>query len=160
MYLGRWKRGAILFVTVGAIFWAGVALGGVMTVDSRYESWWFAAQSLTGVNGLAGWYRQEQVYKDISSDPDENNPLVTRSGRPGPEQMAVDYELQRRGLALATPTEGVARAYTGVAGMLNLLCIFDAMMLCFLGIRGEPGSKNNRQEPEKPGADDENGERA
>jgi len=155
VYLGRWKRGAILFVTVGAIFWAGVALGGVMTVDSRYESWWFAAQSLTGVNGLVGWYRQEQVYKDISSDPEtENNPLAHRSGRPGPEQMAVDYELQRRGLALATPTEGVARAYTGVAGMLNLLCIFDAMMLCLLGIRGEP----SRTEPEKAGADDKNRE--
>lgn len=137
-YVGQKIRGIILMVTIAALFWAGVAMGGVMTVDSHYESWWFAAQSITGIHGLIGWYRQEQVYKSLSSDLESRTENANRPGRPGREQMTMDHQLQQRGLVLATPTGSIVRAYTGVAGMLNLMCIFDAVMLCFLGFGGKP----------------------
>ncbi len=137
-YIGRKARGVILCITIAAIFWAGVAMGGVMSVDSRYESWWFAAQSITGIHGLIGWFRQEQVYKSLPPYVDDERTNTDRQGRPGREQMERDSQLQQKGLVLATPTEGIVRAYTGVAGMLNLLCIFDAVMLCILGLYSEP----------------------
>ena len=37
VYLGRTVRGIIIFLTISATFWTGVALGGVMTVDYRGE---------------------------------------------------------------------------------------------------------------------------
>ena len=49
-----------------------------------------------------------------------------------------DDALAEKNLALVYPTDSVARAYTGIAGMLNLLCIFDAVMLGLLGRFGEP----------------------
>jgi hypothetical protein len=36
------------------------------------------------------------------------------------------------------PTLNVARPYAGIAGMLNLLCIMDAVVLAFMGVYGEP----------------------
>lgn len=123
IFLGRWVRGVIIFITIGATFWSGVALGGVMTVDQRNAKWWFVAQMLTGVHGLTGFYNQKQVYQAL--------PPVTSEA----DQDAV---LQEKGIALAdNPTDAIARAYTGIAGMLNVLCILDALLLGLMGVKGE-----------------------
>jgi hypothetical protein len=115
---------------------------------------------MTGANGLVGWKRQDRVYDRLERDPDVQRMLRDRratlrgpqgelppleitpapGGRPDDLQMLVDRKLQEMdgGIALAHPVGGVARAYTGSAGLMNLLCIFDAMMLGLMGARGEP----------------------
>jgi len=138
VYLGRTWRGVILFLTIGATFWAGVAVGGVMTVDSRYDRWWFYAQSLCGVHGLVGWYRQDRVYKELAKEFGVTQFTAAPDGRPTDEQMRIDEKLQTRGVVLANPSEGVARAYSGIAGLLNLLCVFDVVLLAMMGQAGEP----------------------
>jgi len=133
-YVGRPGRGIIIFVIVGATFWTGVAVGGVMTVDYHNERWWFAAEMLTGIHGLIGWHRQRGVYEDLAG----------RIGPPPPAGTArrvrwdllADKELASRKLSLVTPTDTFARAYAGVAGLLNLMCVFDAVMLSLLGGAG------------------------
>jgi hypothetical protein len=52
------------------------------------------------------------------------------------------------GLALATPMDNAARAYTGIAGLLNLLCIFDVVALSLMGAASEPDDEDD----EKPSA--------
>mgnify|MGYP006284189631 CR=1 FL=1 len=137
VYIGRTVRGVILFITIGVLFWTGVAMGGVLTVDAQRSRGWFYAQMLTGAHGVASWYRQrgvyEQVETEIADKYGQSYPPGTR-GRP----QRVDAVLARQGLALAHPVEPAARAYSGVAGLLNLLAIFDAMMLAMLGRTGEP----------------------
>lgn len=135
VYLRRPVRGAIIFATIVATFWAGVAVGGVMTVDRRHEPWWFTAQMLAGINGLVGWQRSEAVYREITRE----GPIPV-TVQPGIDpylarRMAVDDELGDK--ALVAPEGTVARAYAGVAGMLNLMCIFDAAVLSIMGVRGE-----------------------
>lgn len=49
----------------------------------------------------------------------------------------VDKKLADKGLALVAPADNVSRAYCGIAGMLNLMCIFDAFMLALMGKFGE-----------------------
>jgi hypothetical protein len=122
LYLGRAKRGIIIFLTVTALFWAGVGVGGVLTVDSQKERWWFAAQMLTGVNGLAAWQRQKLAYQALAKVKGDS----------------LEERTVNAGIALVVPSETVARAYSGVAGLLNLMCIFDALMLSIMGARGEP----------------------
>jgi hypothetical protein len=138
VYLGRTLRGVILFVAIGATFWAGVAVGGVMTIDSRYDRWWFCAQSLCGVHSLIGWYRQEQVYKEVAKELGKKRIEVPPGGRPTDEQMRVDEKLQAGGIVVANSSENVARAYSGIAGLLNLLCVFDVVLLALMGRAGEP----------------------
>jgi hypothetical protein len=134
-YLRRPLRGAVIFVTIAATFWAGVAIGGVMTVDHRYEPWWFAAEMLTGVHGLVGWQRSKAEYRALVR---EGRVVVDPPPGADPhlaERVAVDARLGDK--ALVAPAGTVARAYAGVAGMLNLLCIFDAAVLGVMGVRGE-----------------------
>jgi len=131
VYLGRWTRGLIIFVTIGALFWSGVAVGGVFTVDSKHERWWFVAEMFTGVHGLIGWQREKKAYAA----------LANVYGRSEEERMT------HAGVALVAPAETVARAYAGVAGLLNLMCIFDALMLSMLGITGEKTERDEHGEP-------------
>lgn len=137
VYAGRLTRGIIIFVMIGATFWTGVALGGVKTVDYQAERYWFFAQMVTGVHGLTGWQRQRGTQEKIASDP------VKYAG-PG----SADN------IALVAPVDTVARAYSGVAGLLNLLCIFDATMLAFLGSSGEPPRPTRKGKPFDPDGED------
>lgn len=129
IYLGRVGRGIIIFLTITALFWSGIAIGGVLTVDSERERWWFAAQMLTGANGLVGWQLERKAYQDLRKDAKGGNL----------EDRMVD-----KNIALVAPAETVARAYSGVAGLMNLMCIFDALMLSLMGVRGEPPSNEER----------------
>lgn len=121
VYAGRMARGIIIFLVIGATFWAGVGMGGVKTIDYQAERYWFYAQMVTGVHGLAGWQRQRQAQDAVETNP-------TRYANPASSEN----------LALVAPVDTVARAYSGVAGLLNLLCIFDATILALMGSSGEP----------------------
>jgi TM2 domain-containing membrane protein YozV len=170
-YLGRRLRGVILCLTVLATFLIGMVVGGVMTVDRQYERYWFYAQAMTGLPGLAGWRASEAEYDSLREDEEIRDLLLrqaaivrgTTADQPAKPPfdpgvnvysiptvnqgefdrisktlpMLVDQRLREKGIALVPPQEGPARAYTGVAGMLNLLCVFDAVMLALLGTRGE-----------------------
>jgi len=172
VYLGRTGRGVILFVTIAATFWAGVAIGGVMTVDRQNERWWFAAQMLTGVHGLIAWRRQsavhEQYLAELSSDPefrDESRKARNESQNANAEiqrrlfarhlavrrQAYLDKYRSRDGLALVAPANTVARAYAGVAGLLNVMCVFDALMLGLMGRTGKPhpGKRKRSATPQR-----------
>ena len=137
-YLGRLCRGVILFVVIAAIFWTGVAVGGVLTVDYYNQRWWFVAQMFSGVHGLVGWYCQKRVYDDLARDV-EVGPLVS-PGSPGAaeQQSVIQKKLAERRIYPAATTASVARVYAGVAGLLNLMCIFDAVVLALMGRIGEP----------------------
>ncbi len=153
VYLGRTLRGVILFLCVNGLFWAGVAFGGVFTVEPLRERWWFAAQMATGASGLGSWYLQGRFRRAIASEAGlaESTPPADPAGA---QAWWEKYEraVAEKGLALVYPTDSVARAYSGIAGMLNLLCIFDAVMLGLLGRYGEPapqppGGNASRKEP-------------
>ena len=147
IYVGRNLRGVIIFLAIGATFWAGVAMGGVMTVDYHNERWWFTAQMFTGIHGLTGWQRQRMVYsqlaeKDFSLIPPTRE---TRSRDREKWALKVDKALAENDIALVAPTSTIARAYGGVAGLLNLMCMFDAVMLAMMGKTGEPKIENKQE---------------
>jgi len=162
VYIGRARRGFIIFLIIGATFWAGVAMGGVMTVDYQNERWWFIADMFTGTHGLIGWRLQKAAYgrlqAKISQDSEFRKlaePLYYQNNQRSRDelrhlrQMFTDKYLAAGNLALVTPTDTVARAYAGVAGLLNLMCIFDAVMLSLLGVAGEPATARRNTEQDK-----------
>ena len=129
VYLGRVQRGIIIFLTISALFWSGVAIGGVFTMDPVQERWWFVAEMLTGVHGLIGWHRQKAAREHLESV----------------EGDSPDEKMEKEGIALVTPADTAARGYAGVAGLLNLLCTFDALMLSIMGVRGEPVPEDEKR---------------
>ena len=136
IYLGRVTRGIVIFVAIAAMFWAGVAFGGVTTVDRQDERWWFVAQMLTGAHGLVGWQRQQSAYSHAR----EQIRVETTARADGAADIRdrIELKLIEQDLALTAPENNVARAYTGVAGLMNLMCLFDALMLSLMGLKGEP----------------------
>jgi len=103
LYLGDRARGIVLMAAITLTFWTGIAIGGVReTVDPQHQRLWFTAQLLTGGNTLSAlaWHEADRVRQ-------------AKAGQhPEPSHWAsVD----------------VGSHYTGVAGLMNLLVILDAI---------------------------------
>ena len=103
LYLGYRVRGLVCLVTITTTFWTGVAIGGVPgTVAPYSRKLWFVAQLGTGGNTLAAYALHAVV-----------SPPTVRSIRPYVAGHWMSAE--------------VGVHYTGVAGLLNLLVILDAL---------------------------------
>jgi TM2 domain-containing membrane protein YozV len=123
IYLGHRVRGVVCLVTITVTFWTGVAIGGVQaTVDPHERSFWFMAQICTGGNTLAAYGLHRVV-----------EPQLAAGQRP---VAALAHWLSSE----------VGVHYTGVAGLLNLLVILDA-----LGRADAPSPKRTRRD-HPPGA--------
>ena len=98
-YVGRPVRAIIIFATIGATFWAGVAMGGIMTVDRQNQRWWFAAEMLTGIHGLVGWRRQQALVGDLAKGLRDNKDMYAvreqLQGRQGERTNSVTNTFSR-----------------------------------------------------------------
>ena len=119
-YLGERGRGLILLVTITATFWSGVAIGGAAgTVNPHERKLWFLAQLGSGGNTLAAYGLTRRVLAEL---PRTDEPPFL-------------------GHWLSTD---VGVHYTGVAGLLNLLIILDAIS------RAEPAEARRRKRLPNP----------
>jgi len=127
IYLGHRVRGIICLVTITLTFWTGVAIGGVQgTVDPRERTLWFMAQLCTGGNTLAAY----GLHQAVEPHANESSATVQRPAAVLAQWLSSDVGVH----------------YTGVAGLLNLLIILDA-----LG-RADAPSPNRRRHDHPPGA--------
>ena len=102
-WLGHRARAAIFFVVITVTFWAGVAVGGVRnTVSPKDNGAWIAAQLCVGPQSLFALYLNQKSLERPDSD----------------------------SLKAAWPASNISVVYAGVAGLLNLLVIIDAMARC------------------------------
>jgi hypothetical protein len=100
--VGHRVRGIILLVVIGVTFWGGVAIGGVKsTIQPHDRTAWFMAQACTGVHAMA----------------------VLSAARTVPDKPPWEFSEY---VAYA-PAEDIAVVYTGIAGLLNVLAIFDVL---------------------------------
>jgi len=120
-YLGERTRGIIFCAVITVTFWCGVAIGGVRTtVDTQQRRAWFIAQLCAGANTLA---------------------IV------GVQKV---FEERFKSLPKAYwPAEDIAVVYTGVAGLLNLLVILDALVRAEKGVRVPIPVPHGREPPER-----------
>jgi hypothetical protein len=103
--LGERRRGAILGVAIGTLWFAGVLMGGVSTIDMKQNSWWFLGQMLTAPSLVVDQVRERALVK-------RQSPQDTPRG---------GYEP-----ALGRTAEQ-AVLFTALAGLLNLLTMIDVM---------------------------------
>ncbi|UCG17162.1 MAG: hypothetical protein JSV19_03855 [Phycisphaerales bacterium] len=98
---GHRARGLILLICITVTFWGGIAIGGVQdTVDPQKRFPWFMAQVCTGTHGMVAYSWAER----LRARPDHA------------EHTNPSFE-----------SINVAVVYTGIAGLLNLLVILDAI---------------------------------
>lgn len=104
------KRAIIIFVTVTALFLTGLYIGSIGVVNSQTSKPWFMAQILYSP---AVGILSEKVSAGYIDAADQHQEYQT-FGHPA----------------------DIGQLYTGVAGLLNLLCILSAVYMAYCG-RGE-----------------------
>jgi TM2 domain-containing membrane protein YozV len=111
LYLGQRARGLVCLVAITATFWTGVAIGSVhATVDPRERTLWFLAQLCTGGNTLIAYGWHAALTPPHNRDP-HGASAHDHARTTVPHWLSVDVGVH----------------YTGVAGLLNLLVILDAL---------------------------------
>jgi TM2 domain-containing membrane protein YozV len=56
--LGQRRRGTILMLTLGLVWLAGLAIGGIGVIDYQQKTWWFLGQMLMAPTVAVNWYHQ------------------------------------------------------------------------------------------------------
>lgn len=103
-FLGYRSHALIALVVITGTFWSGVAIGSVQgTVAPNSRKLWFMAQLGTGGNALAAVTLHRVVDRDSFDS-------AVQSSKP--HWLSADVGVH----------------YTGVAGLLNLLLIIDAIV--------------------------------
>ena len=100
-YLGLRKRGILIFVAIELTFFIGLYIGSLRIVDPAQSMFWFLAQILAGLNTIVAHLLGTNLpspYADSST------------------ALVYDWSYC------------MAVLYTGVAGLLNLLAIFDTLI--------------------------------
>jgi hypothetical protein len=138
--IGEHRRGIIIFATIAVTFWGGVAIGGVRTtVYPEKKSLWFMGQLCGGGHALMAYALGQSSRSHLL----EENLTSSQARSMSPVQRA---ELTRN--LVATGQWGsaeIATVYTGVAGLLNILVIFDAL------VRGDSEHQRRIRRARPPG---------
>ena len=100
-YLGLRKRAALLFVCIEVSFIIGLYIGTVRIIDPGRNLLWFSAQIFAGLNTIVAHMWASHL----------------ASPYPGSSEMLVRDWSYSMGVL-----------YTGVAGLLNLLAVFDTVI--------------------------------
>ncbi len=100
-YLGLRKRAVLLFIAIELTFFIGLYIGTLRIVNPAQSMFWFLAQILTGLNTIIA-YLLSTTLPDLYPE----------------STVTVIYDWSYY----------MAVLYTGVAGLLNLLAVFDTII--------------------------------
>jgi hypothetical protein len=108
--LGHWlvgerRRAAILGGAIGALWFIGLLIGGLSTIDARQNSWWFLSQMLVAPTVVVDQVRHWAFH-----------PMQT------PQDTAPRGYVPAHGR-----TAEQAVLFTALAGLLNLLAMIDVL---------------------------------
>jgi len=168
--LGQRRRGVIFAVTIHGLFAAGMLIAGVRAINPEQQIW-------TYTQYLAGWpmllvspiekhqmAELEQLIKNLPKYglemPDGQvlmRPPVNDDSKI-PERIRFGKEAIARYPLLSNhpKVQDIGAVYCGIAGMLNLLVMFDVL----LRITGSTREEARSQKPAPPQASSQKGEAA
>ena len=111
-YLGDAKRGLLVGAGVLWLFFGGVLIGGIDSVDRVEDKWWFVGQAGVGPIAFATDLVHQTQFKVDAGDG------TMRTPPPGPDAKASK--------SIGHPNE-IGSLFGAIAGMLNIMCVIDAM---------------------------------
>lgn len=146
VYQGRVKRGLLAGAGVLGMFFGGLLIGGIDSVDSREDRLWFAGQAFVGPIAFGvDWVHQTRfkAYGPPVLLGPEAPAEVLRTVAPGERVEVVDgvRRVVGRGDGPADPPNmkgwgkvgEIGTLYGTVAGMVNLIVVLDALFPPLVG---------------------------
>jgi hypothetical protein len=136
--LGQRARGLIFALTVHGLFAAGMLIGGVKAINPPDQPIWSYTQALTGwpmlvANRVEKASRREtdrllREYDDARRD------VADR------QAFARGYFPQHALITYHPKVQDIGAVYCGIAGMLNLLVVFDVLLRITNSVREDPAA--------------------
>ena len=97
-YLGLRKRALLLFIAIELTYFIGLYIGTIRVVDPAQSMFWFVAQIFAGLNTIVA------------------------------RLWAVSHYAKSTPVLIYDWSYSMAVLYTGIAGLLNLLAVFDSVI--------------------------------
>ncbi|MCP3904269.1 MAG: hypothetical protein GY715_11615 [Planctomycetes bacterium] len=128
---GERKRGLLIMAGVLFLFFSGLLVGGVDSVDRRNDGLWFLAQGLNGPIAFAADLLNQRFVQRTGDD--------WRSDRTLQERFVAGDEVlldQLRRIGLGHVNE-MGTLFIALAGLMNLVVILDALYVTVDASTGE-----------------------
>jgi TM2 domain-containing membrane protein YozV len=155
LMIGQKARGVIFAVTLHGLFALGLLIGGIRAINPADQPIWRYTQFLSGWPMLVSNHLEKTVFEPTYVEEDQNHqipinrlyesnrPSVVNDGdRPARIAYAKDF-IQKYPLFSYHPKiQDIGSVYCGLAGMLNLLVVFDVLLRITGAERIVPGKPN------------------
>jgi len=121
--LGQIRRALVVSITILLTFGTGLYIGSIGVIDPVDAKPWYIAQVMnTPAVILLGNHVAQAA----------NTPVMQQTGRPDSPKSLPGYPVFGR-------ASEMGQIYTSIAGLLNLLCIVNAVYLAHLGRHAQEG---------------------
>ncbi len=165
LLIGQKARGAIFLVTIHGLFGLGLLIGGIRVINPPDQAIWTYTQFLSGwpmilANRLEKNSRLElgdHTYPDGTTEYKGQLQLLFESQRPAmipgeTEEQRLAREQARTikfiqdhpSFANHPKIQDLGAVYCGIAGMLNLLVMFDVLLRITGSVREDPAAARKR----------------
>ena len=160
--LGQKARGLAFAITIHGLFALGMLIAGVKAINPPEQAIWTYTQFLSGWPMLVANRLEKQLYERpyVSPDPRERSPMELEyyRDRPAVEDNSPENSRRREEYAKAFIKEhplfsnhpkiqDIGAVYCGIAGMLNLLVMFDVLLRITGSTREIPDKKRRKPQP-------------
>ena len=151
LLLGEKARGIIFAVTIHGLFAAGMLLGGIRAINPPDQAIWTYTQFLTGWPMLVA-NRVEHNVREVRPDRQDLKSLEAEYNRQRPpleqeearKEYAKAFFAMHPVMAYHPKVQDIGAVYCGIAGMLNLLVMFDVLLRITGSVREDPSQIKNR----------------
>ena len=148
--IGQRKRGLICLLAIHGLFAGGMLLGGIRAISPPEQPIWTYTQFLTGWPMLVASRieRTAELESKPLMDQYFNNRPSEADNTKIPERRAYgsDFIAKHPEFSYHPKVQDVGSVYCGIAGMLNLLVMFDVL----LRITGTPRETPEKKTAKKP----------
>jgi len=159
MLIGQKARGAIFFVAIHGLFAMGLLIGGIRVINPPDQAIWTYTQFLTGWPMIVA-NKVEQASRielgDRAYPPDSDQArgrlgtLFTQQAPPNEtleqkQTRTVQFIKDHPAFAYHPKIQDLGSVYCGIAGMLNLLVMFDVLLRITGSVREDPAEIKQRQ---------------
>ena len=156
--LGQKGRGIVFALAIHLLFAAGLLVGGIRAINPQDQAIWTYTQFLTGWPMVLANRLESQARGEWQDEPATAvmpaRPARLRqayedqappSGTPERQAYARKFFAENPLFVYHPKVQDMGSVYCGIAGMLNLLVMFDVLLRITGSVRDDPASRKKRQ---------------
>jgi len=143
--LRQWARGIVFFLTIHLLFASGLFIAGIRAINPPDQAIWTYTQFLSGWPMIVANKVEQNSrgqLRDLLVQYDRETPLneSLEDRQVRTTQFIHDHPF----FAYHPKIQDLGAVYCGIAGMLNLLVMFDVLLRITGSVREDPSKTNRR----------------